>query len=209
MNACHTSLTLSEKLAVFRACFAGLAHVYGTRDLRTQRISQVKHPVTDRVIVDHLCGRHHLGTYLLNGARTRAVVIDFDTADLMPAIEFRQAAQHYGLPTSVKRSKSKGYHVWLFFPEQGVSAAKARRVAAHVLDEVGHPYVEVFPKHDRLTAQVRYGNFIFTPLLGSLVPEGRTVFLQPGDLTRPVDDPWRLLAGVIRIPKRSSTKSWK
>jgi hypothetical protein len=90
MNACHTSLTLSEKLAVFRACFAGLAHVYGTRDLRTQRISQVKHPVTDRVIVDHLCGRHHLGTYLLNGARTRAVVIDFDTADLMPAIEFQQ-----------------------------------------------------------------------------------------------------------------------
>jgi hypothetical protein len=199
MNACHTSLTLSEKLAVFRACFAGLAHVYGTRDLRTQRISQVKHPVTDRVIVDHLCGRHHLGTYLLNGARTRAVVIDFDTADLMPAIEFQQAAQHYGLPTSVERSKSKGHHVWLFFVKGGVPAAKARLVARHVLDEIGLGRTEVFPKQDRLESPASYGNFIFAPLCGALVREGRTVFLRPDDLTRPAPRQWELLRQVERI----------
>jgi hypothetical protein len=198
---CPTAISQERKLSIFRSCFSGQTEAYGTRDLRTGKVRQVKQPVTDRVLLEHLAGNRHFGLYLLVHSRTRALAFDFDTDDRWPVHELLRATRHYDLPAYAERSKSKGYHVWLFFPEQGVSAAKARRVAAHVLDEVGHPYVEVFPKHDRLTAQVRYGNFIFTPLLGSLVPEGRTVFLQPGDLTRPVDDPWRLLAGVIRIPE--------
>ena len=47
----------AEKLAVFRDCFTGLMHVYGTYDTRTGRAYQVKRPVTDETLLSHLTGR--------------------------------------------------------------------------------------------------------------------------------------------------------
>ena len=44
-------------------------------------------------------------------------------------IEFVGKARHYGLAVYIERSKSKGFHVWAFFPEPGVLAWKARRVS--------------------------------------------------------------------------------
>ena len=191
--------TMTQKIAIFRACFTGLPRVYGTRDPHSGKITQVKAPVTDNVLEQHLTGHWHYGVYLLVRDRTRALAVDFDTPDLFPVIEFVDAAARYNLPTYVERSKSKGHHVWVFFNEQGVEAYKARLIAHHVLDEIGQQSVEVFPKQDRIDVDNQYGNFIFAPLFADLVPAGRTVFADPKDLTKPHSDQWDLLEHVNRV----------
>ena len=192
----------TDKIGLFRRCFGGRTDAYGTRDLRNGRARQVKQPVTDAVLLAHLQGRQPYGVYLLVNDQTRAVVADFDVDDLDAPMEFRTAARDYGLPTYLERSKSKGYHVWIFLDESGVSAAKARLVVRHILAEIGQARTEVFPKHDQLDARATYGNYIYAPLFGALVPRGRTVFLDPSTGFKPHADQWQVLADVERVTER-------
>jgi hypothetical protein len=196
------SRTPEQKVKLFRRFFTGLTHVYGTYDAWTGRGRQVKRAVTDGVILAHLLGKQHYGVYLLDRDRTRAVVADFDVNDLDPPREFVAGAWHYGLVAYVERSKSKGHHVWLFLDEGGVPAVKGRLVVKHILDEIGLPHTEVFPKHDRLSAGTRYGNYIYAPLFGALVRQGRTVFLDPHRGLQPYADQWGLLEKAERVSER-------
>lgn len=189
--------TRAEKVALFRSCFSGLPHVYGTYDPKTGRASQLKQPVTNEVILAHLTGKRPYGVYLLVKDRTRAIAVDFDTPDRVPPSEFVARAQHYGLSAYIEQSKSKGYHAWTFFDEQGVSAFKARWVVQHILEEIDEPQTEVFPKQDRLDGHMRYGNFINAPLFGPLVLEGKTAFVDPRDF-RPYPDQWEFLESIKR-----------
>ena len=191
-----------EKIALFRRCFGGRQDAYGTRDLRSGRAWQVKQPVTDEVILAHLRGRRPYGIYLLVDDRTRAVVADFDIDDLEPPMEFRSAAMDYGLPVYIERSKSKGYHAWIFLDERGISAAKARLVVRHILTEIDQPHTETFPKHDRLDCRTAFGNYIYAPLFGTLVQHGRTVFLDPNNGFTPCPDQWRVLASFERVSEQ-------
>ena len=125
--------------------------------------------------------------------------MDFDQEDLTPPMEFLAVAKNHGLTTYIERSKSKGYHVWVFFEEAGVLAAKARRVALHILHQIGMPGTEVFPKQDRLDGPDSYGNFINAPLFGALVPRGRTLFVDERNPSEPCPDQWELLGNVQRI----------
>lgn len=193
------SRSIHEKLAVFRVCFSGAANVYGTYDPHTGRSWQVKQPVTDRVLRDHIEGRRPYGVYLLTGDRIRALAVDFDAEDLGPPIEFINAARQYGITAYLERSKAKGYHAWVFFDAGGVLARQARLVARHILTEIGHPHTEVFPKQDKLLHPGFYGNFINAPLFGRLLPAGRSAFLNSGRGWRPYVDQWVLLQAVQRI----------
>ncbi len=189
----------AEKTDLFRAAFPGLDHVYGTYDLGSGRSWQVKQPVTDEVIVNHIMGRKPLGRYLLTGTHTRAVVVDYDDDVPDLPIEFLNQAAHYEVPSYIEVSKAKGFHVWLFFEDDGVPAVKARAVVKHILDEVEHN-VEVFPKQDVIDlSRGEYGNFINLPLFGRLVLEGRTVFVDPANGLRPVPNQWRLMEVFHRV----------
>ncbi len=192
----------TQKITLFRQCFAGLNHVYGTYDPRTGRVRQVKQPVTDDVILAHLLGQQPYGVYLLIGDLIRAVAADFDEDDPRPPVEFIRQADHYGIKAYLERSKSKGWHAWVFMDTAGVSATKARLVVKNILDDIGRPATEVFPKQNRLAGDTCYGNFINTPLFGALVPQGRTVFVDPSDPTKPLPDQWALLEAVERVPER-------
>lgn len=196
-----TTKVTPAQLALFRACFSGLAHVYGTYDVRTGRVYQIKQPVTDDVLRRHIAGQQPYGVYLLVNNRTRAVVVDFDIADLDRPMSFVSAARRYDLPAYIERSKSKGHHVWIFFGNDGVLAAKARLVVQHILDELGYAGTEIFPKHDRLDTRATFGNFIFAPLFGVSVVQGRTVFVRPDDPTRPLTDQWAFLESIRRVPE--------
>lgn len=202
MPESRTTRTTEQKVAVFRACFSGLPHVYGTYDPASGRARQVKQPVTDAVILAHLQGKRPYGVYLLVNDQTRAVAVDFDVDDLDPPMSFRDGALDYGLATYIERSKSKDYHVWMFLDEAGVPAAKARLVVGRILDEIGQPNTEVFPKHDRLDTRAMYGNYIYAPLFGALVPQGRTVFLDPSNGFRPHGEQWQVLETIERITQR-------
>jgi len=83
-------------------------------------------------------------------------------------------AAHYGIESYIEVSKSKGYHVWVFFPPEGVPAAKARAVVKHILAEAGQK-PEVFPKQDAIdTSRGEYGNFVNLPLFGRCPTSGHT-----------------------------------
>jgi len=189
----------AKKVELFRACFSGLEHVYGTYDPDSGRSWQVKQPVTDEVIVNHIMGRTPLGRYLLTGTHTRAIVIDYDDDVPDPPVEFLNQATHYGVPSYIEISKTKGFHVWVFFEDDGVPALKARGVVKHILDEIKHK-AEVFPKQDVIDlSRGEYGNFINLPLFGRLVLEGRTLFVDPTNGLRPVPNQWKLIEALRRV----------
>ncbi len=191
------------KIRLFRECFSGLPHVYGTYDPASGRSWQVKRAVTDEVVLRHLTGKEPCGVYLLIGHVTRAVVADFDQDDAMAPWEFVMKAEHYGLSAYIEVSKKKGFHVWTFLAPQGVSAAKARAVFRHILGEVECPDTEIFPKQDRLDGTPgNCGNFINTPLYGPLVAKGRTVFLDPRNGLAPFPNQWAFLDGIKRVTEQ-------
>jgi len=115
-------------------------------------------------------------------------------------ISYVAGARHYAMSAYIERSKSKGYHAWIFF-EKPVSAYKARLVAKKILDDIGKPQTEIFPKQDVLTDGVLYGNFINAPLFGALVPKGRTVFVDQDDPSAVYPDQWQLLETVRGVPE--------
>lgn len=108
----------AEKVAIFKGLSSGRQDVYGTYNGRAVR--QVKAAVTNRVILAHLLGKRPYGVYLLTGDRTRAIVVDFDRNELDLPVSFVATCRGHGLSTYIERSKSKGYHVWMFFEQQGV-----------------------------------------------------------------------------------------
>jgi len=189
----------AEKIRIFKGLFMGLRGVYGTYDTKTGRVRQVKDAVTDDVILTHLTGKQSYGVYLLVGDRTGALAVDFDQNELCLPISFVAGARRYDISAYIERSKSKGYHVWIFFEKGGVLARKARLVANKILADMGKPETEVFPKQDALTDGVSYGNFIHAPLFGALVRKGRTVFVEPGKPTQVYPDQWELLERVQRV----------
>ena len=187
-----------DKLVIFKRRFRGLRHAYGTFDPATWRGWQVKEPVTDQVVLAHLCGRQPLGLYLLVQDHTHALTVDFDDDDANPPLAFLDRCRHYGLPACLERSKRRGWHAWLFFDEEGVLASKARLVAKMILEEIDQPAVEIFPKQDSLR-RGEFGNFIYLPLFGRLVPEGHTVFVDPDKALSPHADQWAFLERVETI----------
>ena len=197
----QTSRTTSQKLALFRSCFTGLGHVYGTYDPKTGRSHQVKQRVSDKVLLHHLQGRQPYGVYLLAGDQTRAVAADFDEEDTLPPLEFIRQARQYSIKAYIERSKRKGWHAWIFTKLSGVPAVKARLIVKAILDDIGTPSTEIFPKQDKLNGSCSYGNFINAPLFGMLVPEGRTVFVDPDNGFRPYPNQWAFLESIQRVPE--------
>jgi hypothetical protein len=195
-----TKRSITEKIKIFRRFFTGLKNVYGTYDAKTGKVRQAKEPVTDEVLLAHLTGKQSYGVYLLTGDRTNALAVDFDDGQLCQPIAFQAGARRYGMSAYIERSKSKGYHVWIFF-EKPVLAPKARLVAQKILADVGRPETEIFPKQDSLDNKVSYGNFINAPLFGTLVQQGRTVFVDPAEQTKPYPDQWKLLERMQRVPE--------
>lgn len=190
-----------ERIALFRRLFRGLPNVYGTYDPVTRRARQVKAPVTDQVIAAHLTGRQPYGVYLLTGKTTRALAVDFDVPDIAPAVRFADLAYGCRLPAYIERSKSKGHHVWWFFPDAGVPARKARLLARYILGQMKLTDTEIFPKQDQLAPNVVYGNYIYAPLFGRSVIRERTVFLDRDNAGRPYPEQLAFLATIEPIPE--------
>jgi len=192
--------TTAEKLRIYKGLFTGLKNVYGTYDTKTGKVRQEKTTVTDDVILAHLTGKQSYGVYLLTGSKTTALAVDFDQDDLSLPVAYVAGTRRYEMPAYIERSKSKGYHAWIFF-EKPVQAYKARLVAKRILDDIGEARTEIFPKQDVLADEVLYGNFINAPLFGALVPKGRTVFVDPDDPSAVYPDQWQLLEAVRRVPE--------
>lgn len=186
-----------EQVVLFGRLFKGRTDVYGTYDPVTKRAWQVKAPVRDRVLLEHLQGRRPYGVYLLQGDAIAAGAVDFDQEDTQLPREFVRRMAAVGIPVYIERSKSKGYHVWVFAVQGGVKARLFRSLAQAVLREMGLPSIEIFPKQDAIASPNFFGNFINAPLFGTLVERGRSVFVD--ESFTPYPDQWGFLAGIRRV----------
>jgi len=185
-----------EKIRLFFSLFHGLTNVYGTYSTQSEKHWQIKGKVTDKIIENHLMGKQPYGFYQLIGDKTNVGIADFDDLDPRPPIEFIKRAKHYGLSAYLEKSKSKGYHVWLFFPDDGVAARKLRIVMKFILQEIDSPNTEVFPKQDSITNNGPYGNFINAPLFGKCTSKNKTLFVHHDFKLRPYQDQWEFLRSI-------------
>lgn len=191
--------TTDQKIRLFMSLFHGLSIAYGTYDHISGRYRQVKKQVNRNVIYDHLKGNQSYGFYPVVGSKTSVGIVDFDNDDPYLGIQFIQRAQHYDIPAYLERSKSKGYHVWIFFHDSGILANKARLVMNHILDDIDSLDTEIFPKQDFISTNGYYGNFINAPLFGRLVPKSKTIFIESNASLKPFKDQWTFLETVEMV----------
>lgn len=177
-----------EFVRAFRELFDGRRDIHG-EPLGSARGGFVKEEVTDDVVRDHLDGRRRIGIYTVVGSRVKWCCVDLDIPGdiahgwtLAKLIAAR--LRHYGFAPLIERTRTKGWHVWLFFAGW-IEAWKVRRVVEDLvvkLDLREHltvpplqSPVEVFPKQDRVP-EGGAGNYVNLPLHGEDAPEGRTCF---------------------------------
>jgi len=163
-------------------------------------------PVTDRVILDHLQGRHVMGVYpLLDDDRCWFLAADFDGQAWVDDVgSFVSTCRDVGLPVAVERSRSgDGAHVCFFFAVP-IAAATARRMASYLITETMNrrhelslaSYDRLFPNQDTLP-RGGFGNLIALPLQYKARERGNTLFVD--DMLAPIADQWGFLAGISRI----------
>lgn len=160
-------------------------------------------PVTDKVIYDHLAGKHTVGVYpLLTDESCYFLAADFDEADWREdARAFLQSCRELNIPAALEISRSgNGAHVWIFFADP-VPAREARQLGAalisHTCDRTRQlslaSYDRFFPNQDTLP-KGGFGNLIALPLQKQPREQGRSVFADDNfDLYR---DQWAFLASL-------------
>ena len=119
----------------------------------------------------HLAGLVGIGVYPVNHDRGGSVAwgcIDFDEGEVESwshALNVRELLVDMDVPVWIERSRSKGYHVWLFCGDW-VSARWMRRLLFGACQAVGAPTKEVNPKSEKL-GKDQLGNFVRLPYLGA------------------------------------------
>lgn len=153
-----------EILDEFVSLFRGRGDVYGHEEGRC-----VKLPLTKEVFTRHLSGEEPIGSYPIVPMQGGHYVVwgcsDIDIEDISLATKLRDALASAGVVSHIERSRSKGYHVWVFTPSP-VPASDMRRMflAAHQVAEI--PPREVNPKQETLSG-ANYGNYVRLPYVGA------------------------------------------
>lgn len=144
----------------FVSLFRGRGDVYGHEEGRC-----VKEPLTPELFRQHLSGVQAIGVYPMVPIGSVHHVVwgcsDIDIEDLAGARKIQSALSAVRVVSFVERSRSKGYHVWVF-AEEVVPASDMRRMllCAHQVAE--YPAREVNPKQETL-ATGQYGNYVRLP----------------------------------------------
>ncbi len=158
-------------------------------------------PVEDKIILDHLQGRHVVGVYpLLTDETCWFLAADFDKASWTDDVAaFAETCRAHGLPAAIERSRSgNGAHVWFFFAAP-VAASTARQMGCYLITETMSrrhqlsmgSYDRLFPNQDTLP-RGGFGNLIALPLQYGPRQMGNTVFVD--DLFVPHPDQWQFLS---------------
>lgn len=144
----------------FATLFRGSITAYGSEEGGC-----VKELVDLTSFTDHLRGIRPLGIYPLHQHAGQWMTVwgcsDIDIDDITLATSLRDALAAAGITAYVERSRSKGFHIWVFADEP-VPAAQMRRMllCAHQVAEI--PAREVNPKQETLSAG-QYGNYVRLP----------------------------------------------
>jgi hypothetical protein len=161
-------------------------------------ITAVREPVEDGVLKAHLKGRYRVGSYMVGkDNRTPFLVFDIDKPKRSFVRKITRRLNKRGITPYVERSKSKGFHIWVFFAER-IRARIARKLAYSILGDLDQSKIEVLPKQDTVK-EGGLGNCIWLPLCKSDISRKRTVFL--GENFEPIEKQWALLKSTNKVSK--------
>lgn len=153
---------MDEKtIADFIKLFRGRGDVYGHEEGRC-----VKEPLTVSVFKDHLSGVAPIGVYpMVQNPQGDCYTVwgcsDIDIEDHAGACSIRDALGEVGVTAWIEKSRSKGYHVWVF-ASAPVPASDMRRMLLAAHQVANYPAREVNPKQETLK-QGQYGNYVRIP----------------------------------------------
>lgn len=163
-------------------------------------------PVSDKVVLDHLQGRHVIGLYPLFPDNTCwLLAVDFDDGEWQADVAaFRDTCVDVGVHPAIERSRSgNGGHAWFFFSAP-IPASVARRFATQLLTETMSrrhglslkSYDRLFPNQDTMP-RGGFGNLIALPLQHEARRSGNTVFVDRDGI--PHADQWKYLDSISRV----------
>lgn len=150
----------------------------------TGKITTVKNITEEKfaqLVNQHLLGQTRLGiTPEILGQENKAMFgcIDIDCPDISHNKKYGLALsiqakllENYGLRAIIETSKSKGFHIWIFFslPQERIFIQKILQDAINSATDrkIANGEIEVFPKGDK-------GNAIFLPFFGMFKDENNT-----------------------------------
>ena len=136
----------------------------------------LKEPLTKEIYQSHIDGHKRIGVYpIFDNKFVRWIACDIDDNDFNKIRNISVQARHYGLTGYIERSKSKGFHFWLFF-NKPTEAVKLRLVIEMILSDC-EIKCEIFPKQDEVTNE-GFGNFINLPFFGGDIGSEKTIFVD-------------------------------
>lgn len=152
--------TTDTHLEAFTKLFRGRKDAYGHEEGRC-----VKEPLTAEVIRGHLDGVAAIGVYPMVPYKGDHYVVwgctDIDIDDLPGAKSIRDSLAAAGVVAHIERSRSKGYHVWVFAAKP-VTATAMRRMLLCAHQVADYPAREVNPKQEHLVGS-QFGNYVRLP----------------------------------------------
>ena len=149
--------------------FGGNMLAHG-QDLPGGKGHAVKNPVNHRLIKTHLEGNNGIGIYPMWYSDETWFVkwgcCDIDTGDWDEAYRLAATLRAMGLVPHVERSRSKGWHIWVFSdgPVQAQAMRRALKVAYTTIDLQAR---EANPKQESLRPD-QLGNYVRLPFKGGL-----------------------------------------
>ena len=159
--------------------FGGNMTAYG-HDLPGGRGEAVRGPVTPQLVQQHLEGSTGIGIYPMWYQDDQWWVkwgcCDIDTGDWSEAYGLWVALNAMGFTPYIERSRSKGWHVWVF-SDGPVNARAMRRALKVAYAAIDLPAREANPKSEDLRPE-QLGNYVRLPYKGALTatetPERQT-----------------------------------
>lgn len=173
--------TLDDFITLFR----GRGDVYGHEEGRC-----VKAPLTKDLFHRHLTGAEPIGVYPMVPRNGDFYCVwgcsDIDIDDFSLAETLHLSLQTVGITSWIERSRSKGYHVWVFATSL-VKASEMRRMLLMAHEVCNIKAREVNPKQETL-ANGQYGNYVRLPYVNGLhETPTRRVILDPNNNWEPMD----------------------
>lgn len=161
----------------FQELFQGNPNAYGS-----DTGSAIWSPVSTETFHNHLLGLEPIGIYPIvhtptNMLQVRWGCCDIDTGDWSEAFMLATALRGMGLKPHVERSRSKGWHIWVFVDDP-VSAMEMRRCLKVAYAAIDLPAKEANPKQENLGAN-QLGNYVRLPYKAGLLldPERQTMMV--------------------------------
>lgn len=153
---------------LFARLFYGRVDAYGTEEGGCKRVTDQTLDGYLHQIALHLHGNEPMGVYPMCSQdgewQVRWGCVDFDEGEevsFVHALNLQTVLEAFGISGWIERSRSKGYHVWVFASEF-VPAQLMRRSLYAACQIAKAPTKEVNPKQETLT-DGKIGNYVRLP----------------------------------------------